>query len=149
MATFTLEELGKVVADTFQPTIVKMGEGGDLVLRPTVNLNDEETATMSRLQKEINSIQGGEERVYVNADGSTREPTDEETAEEEAEARQVRPRMIAILHDMIRTAAGDVGRPYADKFLELKGDDLGWLLGLVKEYGKAAQLGEASASPSS
>jgi hypothetical protein len=149
MPTFTLEQLGDVVEKKFAPTIIQMGEAGNLVMRSTVNLSDEETAAMAKLQRAINAVQGAEEPKYLDENNQPRPATPAETQAWEDEQLKIKPKMVAILHEMIYLAAGEKGRPYAEKFFELKGQELGWLLALVQEWGKAAQLGEPSASSSS
>lgn len=147
MPTFTLEDLGKAVEEKYAPTIVQMGEAGDLVLQPTVRLSDDDMARLSAVQRKFNSIQQSEEPEYVDEDGKPREATADETAAFEAQQMSLRPKMIALLKEMLCIYATDV--QYAEKFFEHAKDDLPTYIVLVEKHGKSAQLGEASASPSS
>lgn len=147
MAEFTLEDLKKVVEEKYAPTILKMGELGDLVLQPSVRLSDEEMAELAAVQRRFNAIQQSQTTTFVDGDGNERPPTDEEAEALEAEQLAIRPKMLELLKEMIRIPA--TSEEQAEKFFDYAQKDLPTYLVLVEKYGKSTQLGEASASPSS
>lgn len=138
MAQITLEELAEATEKKYAPFDIVMGEAGVCRLEQSIRLPDDKTLAMTRLNKEFQALQDTTERE--DEDGNLIELSEEEQL-------AVKPKMVAILCDMFRTVAADKDK--VEMFLELKGDDLPFLLTTFEKYAESSQLGEASASSSS
>lgn len=120
MATITLDQIKADVQAKYEPFVVDLGEGKTCSLTQALRLPKEKRQHIAKQQDALQEI--------------------------DQKADDAEDQMVAILADLITTAATD--QDDAAALLSLIGDDMTLLLEIVTKYGQATQLPEASPSPS-
>lgn len=142
MPTITLDSLRAAVAAKYEPLTIDMGEAGRFDLVMPLRLPDAELKALTKCQSEFNHLQDDIEEP-TDEDGNPREMT----LEEEEEAYNIKPKLVAKLRELLTIPASN--KTLCASWLDQVGDDLPALMELVEMYQDSSQVGEASASQSS
>lgn len=141
MPTMTLESLAAAVKAKYEPLTIDMGDEGSFDFVMPLRLPDTDLKALTKCQAEFNRLQEVEEPVDENGKPRALTP------EEEEEAYNIKPKLVAKLRELLTIPASN--KALCTAFLASVGDDLPALMELVEMYQDSSQVGEASASQGS
>lgn len=143
--TYTLADLYAATKQNYIGYDLELPSGATLDLRNAIRLSKAERHSLKELQKDLTAKVELPDVDTDRREGESDEEydarIDAELTAAEAASDKVEASRRATLHKLFKLLASD--KAVAKEALEIFGDDLGVLMTLIQEYGKATQVGEA------
>ena len=143
--SFTLDDLYAATKSHYSGYELDLPSGNTLELRNAIRLSKAERKSFSELQKDLTAkvempeVERDQREDESDEDYEARLEAELEAVSEAADKLEASRR--ATLHKIFKLLAQD--KETAKEALSIFGEDLGVLMTLIQEYGKATQAGEA------